>query len=96
VRSRSPGGEPLHHRVQAGPAADRALLGAIGDDAVPLLRRVEPGGDREARPIVDPLELDRLGEGLALRTFHPERLDEKDRRADLEEVAADRALHCLR
>src|SRR2546426_965995 len=87
----SPRGEPLQQRVQAGPAADRALLGAIGNDAVPFLGRVEPGGDREARPVADPLQLDRLRVGLAV-PLHPERLDEAVGRADLEEVAAGRAL----
>src|SRR6266480_7084450 len=87
----SPGGEPLQQRVEPGPTADRALLRAVGDEAVPLLRRVEPGGDREARPVADPLQLDRLRVGLAV-PLHPERLDEAVGRADLEEVAAGRAL----
>src|SRR5439155_6339017 len=56
-----------------------------------LLGRVEAGRDREARPGADPLQLDRLGVGLA-ETLHAERLDEAVRWAHLEEVAAGRAL----
>jgi hypothetical protein len=53
VRGWSPGGKPLQHRVEADPAADRTLLGTVGDDGVAFVGRLEPRRDREVRPVAD-------------------------------------------